>query len=116
MRALFVLGALSFVGCFSPVCTLELRRSLSITAEDENGVRVSPESVTVTREDGSEVRVDCVEQDPQGACIGFAAGEEESGTFVVTGIFQGLSASEEVTVSKDECHVQSESVVLVFVP
>lgn len=103
------------VGCFQ-LCTLELRSSLSITAEDENGARVSPDTVTVTRADGSAVEVTCAESAARSDCAIFAAGQEEVGDFIVTGTFQGLTDTQSVSVDADQCHVTSQAVVLVFTP
>lgn len=122
MRGIFlILGALFVVACFDSdrnpgfVCTDEVRPSLIITAEDEIGNEIAPDTILVTREDGTEVFLDCAEVDALGTCLTFMAGQEEAGTFIVEGTFGDQIVTAEVTVDADQCHVNTQSVVLVFV-
>jgi hypothetical protein len=116
MRTILLFGVI-FSGCADSLfCTTETRRSIDITAVDESGALVAPDSVGVTRADGSVVEVSCTEFKPVNGCTTFSAGQEEQGDFTITGTFQGLTDTQTASVDFDICHVNTQAVVLVFTP
>jgi hypothetical protein len=116
MKTMFLLSVISSGCASSIVCTTETRQSIDITAVDQNNTPVALDSVVVTRADGSDVEVLCSEFKPVNGCTTFSAGREEQGDFTITGIFQGLTDTQTTSVDFGVCHVNTQTVVLVFTP
>jgi len=94
-------------------CTPVSIASVVVTVQDSTGALVTDATVTYQVDGGSEKAARCLDVEDAG-CSKWVAGWEESGAFVVVATSGDGSkrAEETLTVSKDECHVQTEQVTL----
>ncbi|HEY3446689.1 MAG TPA: hypothetical protein VGK67_10015 [Myxococcales bacterium] len=96
-------------------CTAEARASVVVTVVDAAEKVVTDAKVTFRVDGGVEQKAEC-----QGTyanmCDKWHAGLEDSGTFVIvaTSADGTKRAEKTVVVKRDECHVQTELVMLVL--
>ncbi|MCK6587603.1 MAG: hypothetical protein HUU21_25105 [Polyangiaceae bacterium] len=97
-------------------CTLEARSSVSVKVNDAMGIPVLDAIVTFSVDGGAEQDAECVQTAAAGGCEAWVAGWEVAGTFEIKAVSaDGMSQdTETVVVTKDECHVISQSVTLTF--
>jgi hypothetical protein len=95
-------------------CTTEARASVQVTVVDVMGVAVLDATVTFSVDGGVEEDAECVRTAAAGGCEEWVAGFERAGAFVVRAVSaDGATKDEEsVTVTKDECHVTTQTVTL----
>lgn len=96
-------------------CTLEARASVNVKVVDAQGMAVTDAVVTFSVNGGADEMAECVNPvGGMGTCQEWVAGWERDGNFTVTATSaDGMkTATQMVTVTKDACHVQPQSVTL----
>ncbi|HYO69263.1 MAG TPA: hypothetical protein VEU33_24610 [Archangium sp.] len=105
-------------GCSLPTegfCTLEARASVQVNVVDPRGNPVRDARVTFTL-NGSEVQQALCNGSElaQGNCDTWVTGYEQPGEYIITATSADgqRTARQSVSVGEDECHVQSQTVML----
>lgn len=96
-------------------CTTEARSSVTVKVVDAQGMPVTDAVVTYTVDGGASQNAECVNPlGGMGNCQEWVAGYEIAGNFVITATSaDGMkTATQMVTVAKDECHVISQTATL----
>ncbi len=100
--------SLSGCGLFDedvPSCTNELRSSVSVLLEDQNGDTINTDDATLEYSvDGGEFE----------ACEHGICGYGLSGDFVIRATYNDITKTEMVSVGRDECHNESKSITITF--
>ncbi len=96
-------------------CTTEARSSVTVKVVDAQGMPVSDAVVTYTVDGGASQNAECVNPvGGMGNCQEWVAGYEVAGDFVITAASADGTkmATQMVTVTKDQCHVISQTATL----
>ncbi|MBM7112571.1 hypothetical protein [Archangium primigenium] len=96
-------------------CTLEARASVSVQVVDTKGQAQPDARVRFTLDGGAEQQAPC-NGGGEGDCASWVTNYETAGAYVVTATSADgqRSAQERVTVGRDECHVQGQTLTLVL--
>ena len=97
------------------VCTEEARSSVNVTVVDSHGRPQRDAHVTFTLDGGAEQEALCDGGAGQrGDCSSWVTNYEQAGRYVITATSADSTrrAHQEVTVTRDTCHVNSTSVTL----
>ncbi len=98
-------------------CTMEARASVTVQVVDSKGQARPDARVSFTLDGGAAQQAQCNGGSPeQGDCASWVTNYETAGAYVVTATSADgqRSAQERVTVGRDECHVQGQTLTLVL--
>lgn len=115
LLALLALAPLLPACALGTECDASLAYSVSIRVVDEAGRNVPDAQVRYSLNGGPEQRAECVEFPlGDGVCGGWAAGQEETGDFVIkaTSADGARQAEGQVSVGDGRCHVDSKQLQL----
>ncbi|MCY1083578.1 Ig-like domain-containing protein [Archangium lansingense] len=96
-------------------CTLEARASVQVSVVDTKGNPQRDARVTFTLDGGAEQQALCNgSEQAQGNCDTWVTGYEQPGDYVITATSADgqRTARQSVSVTEDECHVQTQTVTL----
>ena len=96
-------------------CTLEARASVQVNVVDPRGNPQRDARVTFTLDGGPQQQALCNgSEQTQGNCDNWVTGYEQPGDYVITATSADgqRTARRSVSVTEDECHVQSQTVTL----
>ena len=96
-------------------CTAEARASVQVNVVDPQGNPQRDARVTFTLDGGPEQQALCNgSEQTQGNCDSWVTGYEQPGDYVITATSADgqRTARQSVSVTEDECHVQSQTVTL----
>lgn len=96
-------------------CTLEARASVTVQVVDTKGQAQPEARVRFTLDGGAEQQAPC-QGGGEGDCASWVTNYETAGAYVITATSADgqRSAQERVTVGRDECHVQGQTLTLVL--
>lgn len=104
-----VVGA---AGCVEIDCTTEARASVTVTVVDETGQPLP--GATVSYSVDSPALQPCIESGASGTWM---CGFEQAGVFTIYAEREGyVSASDSVTVTEDQCHVETQVLEITIEP
>jgi GAF domain-containing protein len=115
LLALALVPLLPGCGKEAIVCTGNVADSVDIQVVDEQGNNVPDARVTYRLNGGSEQQARCVSPiSAGGACSRWAAGQEETGDFVIqaTSADGTRHAEGQASVDRNECHVNTQQLQL----